>query len=70
MSSLPLPLALTARLSPVVVLAVAGWALSSGPAATANSGPAPTSQASAGASAAPAASSAAPATKTYDAAPA
>jgi hypothetical protein len=31
---LPLPLALTARLSPVVVLAAAGWALSSGPAAT------------------------------------
>jgi hypothetical protein len=29
-----LPLALTARLSPVVVLAAAGWALSSGPAAT------------------------------------
>ncbi|MET9761348.1 hypothetical protein ABZ016_20185 [Streptomyces sp. NPDC006372] len=31
MRSLPLPLALTARLSPVAVLAVAGWALSSGP---------------------------------------
>ncbi|WP_280887149.1 hypothetical protein [Streptomyces sp. LBL] len=30
-SSLPLPLALTARLSPVVVLAAAGWAMSSGP---------------------------------------
>ena len=30
-SSLPLPVALTARLSPVVVLAAAGWALSSGP---------------------------------------
>ncbi|MDQ1049747.1 hypothetical protein [Streptomyces sp. V4I2] len=30
-SSLPLPLALTARLSPVVVLAAAGWALTSGP---------------------------------------
>lgn len=29
--SLPLPLALTARLTPVVVLACAGWALSSGP---------------------------------------
>jgi hypothetical protein len=28
---LPLPLALTARLSPVVVLACAGWALTSGP---------------------------------------
>ncbi|MDN3021867.1 hypothetical protein [Streptomyces sp. S.PB5] len=32
MRSLPLPLALTARLSPVVVLAAAGWSLSSGPA--------------------------------------
>ncbi|MFC9678997.1 hypothetical protein [Streptomyces sp. NPDC056948] len=31
MRSLPLPLALTARLSPVVVLATMGWALSSGP---------------------------------------
>ncbi|MEU0385507.1 hypothetical protein [Streptomyces chartreusis] len=31
MRSLPLPLTLTARLSPVAVLAVAGWALSSGP---------------------------------------
>lgn len=29
--SLPLPLALTARLSPVVVLAAMGWALTSGP---------------------------------------
>lgn len=34
MRDFPLPLALTARLSPVVVLAAAGWALSSGPAAT------------------------------------
>ncbi|MEU0213813.1 hypothetical protein ABZ281_01375 [Streptomyces sp. NPDC006265] len=31
MRPLPLPLALTARLSPVVLLAAAGWALSSGP---------------------------------------
>ncbi|MGA5898607.1 hypothetical protein [Streptomyces venetus] len=31
MRSLPLPLTLTARLSPVAVLAAAGWALSSGP---------------------------------------
>jgi hypothetical protein len=31
--SLPLPLALTARLTPVAVLACAGWALTSGPAA-------------------------------------
>ncbi|MFG2510962.1 hypothetical protein [Streptomyces sp. NPDC048584] len=34
MRSFPLPIALTARLSPVVVLAAAGWALSSGPMAT------------------------------------
>ncbi|MFJ8079763.1 hypothetical protein ACIQ6Y_03930 [Streptomyces sp. NPDC096205] len=31
MRSLPLPLALTARLTPVAVLACAGWALASGP---------------------------------------
>ncbi|MFF0359835.1 hypothetical protein [Streptomyces fungicidicus] len=31
MRSFPLPIALTARLSPVIVLAAAGWALSSGP---------------------------------------
>ncbi|MEU7472687.1 hypothetical protein AB0A94_29900 [Streptomyces sp. NPDC044984] len=31
MRSFPLPVALTARLSPVIVLAAAGWALSSGP---------------------------------------
>ncbi|MGW7254330.1 hypothetical protein [Streptomyces sp. NPDC054834] len=37
MPPLPLPLALTARLSPVAVLATAGWALASGPFA-----PAPT----------------------------
>ncbi|MEV5339666.1 hypothetical protein AB0K93_14420 [Streptomyces sp. NPDC052676] len=34
MRSLPLPLALTARLTPVAVLACAGWALSSGPETT------------------------------------
>ncbi|MFF8989180.1 hypothetical protein ACF09H_04240 [Streptomyces sp. NPDC014983] len=41
MRSLPLPLALTARLTPVAVLACAGWALSAGPAAprTSVSGP-------------------------------
>ncbi|WP_189950306.1 hypothetical protein [Streptomyces alanosinicus] len=33
MRSLPLPLALTARISPVAVLACAGWVLTSGPAA-------------------------------------
>ncbi|MFF8034438.1 hypothetical protein [Streptomyces sp. NPDC016626] len=31
MRSFPLPIALTVRLSPVIVLAAAGWALSSGP---------------------------------------
>ncbi|MEV0244282.1 hypothetical protein AB0I06_30825 [Streptomyces sp. NPDC050674] len=42
MRSLPLPLALTARLSPVVVLAALGWALSSGPlAAPQAAGPKP-----------------------------
>ncbi|MET8943537.1 hypothetical protein ABZX30_08095 [Streptomyces sp. NPDC004542] len=35
MPPLPLPLALTARLSPVAVLATAGWALASGPLAPA-----------------------------------
>ncbi|MFC3574325.1 hypothetical protein ACFOZ0_13790 [Streptomyces yaanensis] len=35
MQSLPLPLALTARMLPVAVLAAAGWALSSGPLAAA-----------------------------------
>ncbi|MET7735357.1 hypothetical protein ABZT02_28910 [Streptomyces sp. NPDC005402] len=34
MRTLSLPLALTARISPVVVLAAAGWALTSGPATT------------------------------------
>ncbi|MCH5670382.1 hypothetical protein [Streptomyces gilvus] len=36
MRELPLPLALTARLSPVVVLAAAGWALTSSPATPAD----------------------------------
>lgn len=38
MRSLPLPLALTARISPVAVLACAGWALTAGPAAPAVAG--------------------------------
>ncbi|MET8975266.1 hypothetical protein ABZX85_06550 [Streptomyces sp. NPDC004539] len=38
MRSLPLPLALAARLSPVVVLACAGWAMSSSPAAPEDAG--------------------------------
>lgn len=68
MRSLPLPLALTARLTPVAVLACAGWALSSGPAApsTADHGPdrqqTPTQ--------APSAPSSAAASKSYTAAPA
>ncbi|NNN37172.1 hypothetical protein HLK59_43900 [Streptomyces sp. S3(2020)] len=41
MRSLPLPLALTARLSPVVVLAAAGWSLSSAPAPSADDDSAP-----------------------------
>ncbi|MEU1459678.1 hypothetical protein ABZ467_03110 [Streptomyces sp. NPDC005727] len=68
MRSLPLPLALTARLTPVAVLACAGWALSSdpaAPAATANhrsSQQAPTGSASAPSSTA--------VSKSYRAAPA
>lgn len=38
MRDFPLPLALTARLSPVVVLACAGWALTSGPFAASSAG--------------------------------
>lgn len=38
MRDLPLPLALTARLSPVLVLACAGWALTSGPVASSATG--------------------------------
>ncbi|MBC9726625.1 hypothetical protein [Streptomyces sp. TRM68367] len=68
MRSLPLPLALTARLSPVVVLAAAGWALSSGPAATSDTenkaAPQNDSQSS------PTAPSTSAASKTYSSAPA
>ncbi|KPI30794.1 hypothetical protein OK074_6655 [Actinobacteria bacterium OK074] len=77
MRSLPLPLALTARLSPVVVLAAAGWALSSGPLASATDSGTTTEQAQGGqdsraseASPDPSASSTEQATKTYDSAPA
>ncbi|MGW2640444.1 hypothetical protein [Streptomyces sp. NPDC001348] len=67
MPSLPLPLALTARLSPVAVLATAGWALASGPPAPA-AGHRP---AVAGAAApAPSAPSATAASRTYTVAPA
>ncbi|CAM5565259.1 hypothetical protein [Streptomyces fumanus] len=68
MRSLPLPLALTARLAPVAVLATAGWALSSGPDTTSAATPGPSPE-----SARPSASASAPATetaaKTYAAAP-
>ncbi|WP_155057356.1 hypothetical protein [Streptomyces blattellae] len=65
MRSLPLPLALSARLAPVAVLAVSGWALSSGPSTPAaenkagqdNGSPSPTAPATAAVS------------KAYDAAP-
>ncbi|GGY86605.1 hypothetical protein GCM10010300_33610 [Streptomyces olivaceoviridis] len=67
MRSLPLPLALTARLTPVAVLACAGWALSSGPAAPPASAGHPTTQKTpAGSSAAPSSSTA---VKTYTTAP-
>ncbi|MEU6572410.1 hypothetical protein [Streptomyces sp. NPDC046805] len=67
MRDLPLPLALTARLSPVAVLATAGWVLTSGPAATSAAEQQP-SEASAGQPASvPSASAAA---KTYASPPA
>ncbi|MEU0054177.1 hypothetical protein ABZ299_06240 [Streptomyces sp. NPDC006184] len=69
MRSLPLPLALTARLSPVAVLACAGWALTSGPVTPPAAGHPTAQRVSADAtSAAPSATAAAP--KTYTAAPA
>ncbi|MEU2063182.1 hypothetical protein [Streptomyces sp. NPDC013455] len=69
MRSLPLPLALTARLSPVAVLACAGWALTSGPAAPpAAAGHQPAQNTPAGSAAtAPSSTTAA---KTYTTAPA
>lgn len=70
MRSLPLPLALTARLSPVVVLAAMGWALTSGPFAATPAG----EKDPAGNNAAPGADKSAPATsaasKTYPRSPA
>ncbi|MEU6348412.1 hypothetical protein ABZ896_03705 [Streptomyces sp. NPDC047072] len=67
MRSLSLPLALTARISPVVVLAAAGWALTSGPAAqpAADKDPAPKSG-----SASPSAEATEAASKQYSASPA
>jgi hypothetical protein len=67
--TLSLPLALTARISPVVVLAAAGWALTSGPATTpaAEKESAPQSAA---AGETPSGASTAAASKQYAAAPA
>jgi hypothetical protein len=64
----PLPLALTARLSPVIVLAAAGWALSSG----SNAAPAAEHKETAPVTGSPSASAPATAaqTRTYSAAPA
>jgi hypothetical protein len=65
--SLPLPLALTARLLPVAVLASAGWALSSGPlAATPTADHKPATKTGTDAPSAPSASAAA---RTYTASP-
>ncbi|GHD91139.1 hypothetical protein [Streptomyces naganishii] len=75
MRDLPLPLALTARLSPVVVLACAGWALTSGPFAPAPAAEHRTAQQTtpsggAEASSPSAAPSSAAESKAYDSAPA
>jgi hypothetical protein len=64
--SLPLPLALTARLSPVVVLAAVGWSLSSGTEETAGSDATPKDSV---ASPSASASSASAAAQTFAAAP-
>ncbi|SNX64951.1 hypothetical protein SAMN06272735_6780 [Streptomyces sp. TLI_55] len=69
MRSLPLPLALTARLSPVVVLAAVGWTLSSGPASTGDHESAPDGGDGGGTKSASAPATAA-ASKTYAASPA
>ncbi|MFJ1655089.1 hypothetical protein ACIOC2_27760 [Streptomyces sp. NPDC088337] len=75
MRELPLPLALTARLSPVVVLACAGWALTSGPfaASPAAADPKAAQQEERGSddrsSSEPSAPSSTAATKTYASAP-
>ncbi|MEU0331788.1 hypothetical protein [Streptomyces sp. NPDC006193] len=68
MRSFPLPLALTARLSPVAVLACAGWALTSGPAAQPAAGHRTAPEAPA--ASAPAAPSSTAAPKRYTSAPA
>ncbi|MEU6664911.1 hypothetical protein [Streptomyces sp. NPDC046727] len=70
MRSLPLPLTLTARLSPVAVIACAGWALTSGPAAPPAAAGHQTAQKTPAGSSAAAPSSSASGTKTYTTAPA
>ncbi|MFE7645364.1 hypothetical protein [Streptomyces phaeoluteigriseus] len=67
MRSLPLPLALTARLTPVIVLACAGWAMSSGPTDPAKDTAAKETQKPRSESSAPSSTTV---TKTYGAAPA
>ncbi|MFF2204087.1 hypothetical protein [Streptomyces sp. NPDC058145] len=67
MRSLPLPLALTARLTPVVVLACAGWALSSGPAAPTAADHRPAQRTPTGSASAPSSTAV---SKSYKAAPA
>ncbi|MET7473305.1 hypothetical protein ABZT17_02910 [Streptomyces sp. NPDC005648] len=66
MRELPLPVALTARLSPVVVLAAVGWALSSGPATPADEH----DSAHKTGTSSPSAPSTSAVTKSYDASPA
>ncbi|MFB8771688.1 hypothetical protein [Streptomyces broussonetiae] len=70
MRSLPLPLALTARLTPVAVLACAGWVMTSGTdeTPTAKDRPAPQTESRSGSD--PSAPSSTAETKTYAAAPA
>ncbi|WP_406442455.1 hypothetical protein OHB00_40160 [Streptomyces sp. NBC_00631] len=73
MRSLPLPLALTARLTPVAVLACAGWVMASGPDKTTATGSGDTSaRQTAGQSAddAPSSTASTAATKAYSASPA
>jgi hypothetical protein len=68
--SLPLPLALTARLSPVVVIAAMGWALTSGPFAATTTADHKSTPDSSGAPSGTSAPSTAPVAKTYSTSPA
>ncbi|MEV6177801.1 hypothetical protein ACIHAR_09995 [Streptomyces sp. NPDC052016] len=67
MRSLPLPLTLTARLSPVVVLACAGWALTSGSSSPQDSAAEKTPKTPSGSASAPSSTAV---SKTFTAAPA